>query len=98
MTMVPFFAKTGAHSFDIDAPAEKIAKTGFCSTASLILTTLTGLSLKISSLPTDLSDAAGISCDTGKPLSSSTFIITRPTMPVAPTTAVFIVLLFALII
>jgi hypothetical protein len=44
----------------------------------------------MTSLPTDFTEAAGINRVTGKFLSSSTFIIARPTIPVAPTTAIFI--------
>jgi hypothetical protein len=44
----------------------------------------------MTSLPTDFSEAAGSNCDKGKFLSSSTFIIVLPTIPVAPTTATFI--------
>jgi hypothetical protein len=58
----------------------------------MTLTTLTGFPLKTTSLPTDLSEAAGNNCDTGKFLSSNTFIIVLPTNPVAPITAVFILI------
>src|SRR5512136_138901 len=91
ITTVPFLANSGAHSFDVEAPAEKIAKTGFAFNASVTLTTLTAFPLNINSLPTERSEAAGISSDTGKFLSSRTLIIVRPTSPVAPTTAVFII-------
>ena len=90
ITTVPFLAKRGAISLDIDAPAENIANSGLASIASITLTTFTGFPLKIISLPTDFSDAAGNNCETGKFLSSSTFVIVLPTIPVAPTTAIFI--------
>ena len=40
--------------------------------------------------PIDFSEATGKNSVTGKFLSSSTFIITPPTSPVAPQTAIFI--------
>jgi hypothetical protein len=45
-------------------------------------------------LPADLADATGINSVMGKFRSSKTFNITVPTMPVAPTTAIFIFLAF----
>jgi hypothetical protein len=47
------------------------------------------LPAKIISLPTDLSEATGISSVTGNFLSDSTCNILVPTRPVAPTTATF---------
>jgi hypothetical protein len=41
-------------------------------------------------LPTDLAEATGISSVTGKLRSANTFSITSPTIPEAPTTAIFI--------
>ena len=42
-------------------------------------------------LPTDFSEATGINSETGKFRSSKSWSITSPTIPVAPTTAIFIV-------
>src|SRR5512139_3868777 len=58
MTTVPTWAKTGAHSLDTAAPAEKRAISGAASTASITLTTFTGFPLKVISLPVDRSEAA----------------------------------------
>src|SRR5690606_19165322 len=90
ITVVPTSAKRGAHSREVLPPAEKSAKSGFWRTASSRLTTSYSLSLKEIIFPTDLSEATGSSSVTGKFLSASTFNITWPTIPVAPTTAIFI--------
>ncbi|OPZ52801.1 MAG: hypothetical protein BWY89_01850 [Bacteroidetes bacterium ADurb.BinA012] len=94
ITVAPFSAKTGAHSFETDAPAENSTTSGADSTASITLTTFTGLPLNITSLPTERSDAAGKSLSTGNCLSSRTFSIILPTIPVTPTTATFISFVF----
>ena len=94
ITNVPAAANRGAYSFDTDAPAEKIATSGFMAMASVMLTILRGILLKNKSLPTDFSEATGmISVILSKGMyraSSSTLIITLPTRPVAPTIAIFI--------
>jgi hypothetical protein len=51
------------------------------------------LPLNVTCLPTDLSDATGINSVTGKLRSSSTLRISLPTKPVAPTTAIFMMIL-----
>jgi len=50
--------------------------------------------LKVKVLPTDLSEAAGINSLKGMWNSSKTFIISVPTNPVAPISAIFIQKLF----
>src|SRR5690606_2801168 len=89
-TVVPTSANFGAHSNDVSPPAENKATSGFISTAACKFTTLYFLSLKVTSLPTDFSDATGINSVTGKLRSAKTFSITSPTIPVAPTTATLI--------
>jgi hypothetical protein len=56
-----------------------------------MLTTLYAFPLKLTSLPTDLSEATGTISVTGKLRSANTCNILVPTKPVAPTTATFMV-------
>src|SRR5580698_416157 len=91
ITVIPAAANFGAHSNYVAPPAEKIAMAGFARMASVMLTTVHSLLLKSSFLPTDFSEATGISSVTGKFLSANTSSILVPTSPVAPTTATFIV-------
>src|SRR3954465_4584699 len=72
MTVMPASANFGAHSSDVLPPAEKIATAGLAAMASCILTTLYFFPLNSTSLPTDLSDATGISSSTGNFLSART--------------------------
>ena len=90
MTVVPTAANFGAHSSDVFPPAEKSAICGFIAIAVAIETILKVLLRNEISFPTERSDATGINSVTGKFLSSNTFNITCPTIPVAPTTATFI--------
>src|SRR6476620_10571089 len=90
MTVMPASANFGAHSNEVLPPAEKMATAGFAAIASVMLTTLYFFPLNSTSLPTDLSDATGINCVTGKFLSANTCNTLEPTNPVAPTTATFI--------
>src|SRR5688572_12998230 len=90
ITVIPAAANFGAHSREVLPPAEKIATAGFAAIASVILTTLNFLPLYSTSLPTDFSEATGISSVTGKFRSARTCNILVPTSPVAPTTATFI--------
>ena len=92
ITTVPTSANLGANSKEVPPPAEKIAISGLAAIASFMLTIVNSLSLNLIFLPTDLSDATGIKSVIGRFLSSKTFSITCPTIPVAPTTATFIVL------
>ena len=71
-------------------PAENKATPGLEAMASVALTTLYFFPLKLTSLPTDFSEATGINSVTGKFLSARTCNILVPTKPVAPTTATFI--------
>src|SRR6185437_687641 len=88
ITNIPAAANLGAHSNEVLPPAENIAIAGFISSRVCIATTLYSLPLKLTGLPTDFSEATGISSVTGKFLSSSTLSISPPTKPVAPTTAI----------
>src|SRR5690606_15786751 len=92
MTVVPASANFGAHSRDVPPPAEKMAISGRAATASAKLIILYLFPLYTISFPTDLSEATGINSDIGKFLSAKTFSITSPTIPVAPTTATFILI------
>src|ERR1700722_7147848 len=91
ITVMPAAANFGAHSREVPPPAEKIAIPGFARIASVALTTDHSLFLNRSFLPTDFSEATGISSVTGNFLSANTSSILVPTSPVAPTTATFIV-------
>src|SRR6185503_5334026 len=59
MTVMPASAKRGAHSREVDPPAEKRARAGFALMASCMPITLYFFPLKFISFPTDLSDATG---------------------------------------
>ena len=90
ITVMPAAANFGAHSSEVPPPAEKMAIAGFLLMASVALTTDHSLFKKKTFLPTDFSEATGISSVTGKFLSANTSSILVPTSPVAPTTATFI--------
>ena len=94
ITVVPAAANLGAHCKDVSPPAENRAISAFMSTAVCMPTTLYFLPLNSISLPTDRSEATGINSVIGKFRSAKTCNITSPTMPVAPTTAIFIYLRF----
>jgi hypothetical protein len=72
--------------------AEKIAILISISIAASSSTTVYFLPEKTILLPADLADATGINSVTGKFLSAKTCNITFPTIPVAPTTATFIII------
>jgi hypothetical protein len=63
--VVPIFLNLGAHSFEIDAPAENRAIFGFSLTDSSKETILISLFLYFINFPKDLSEATGISSDIG---------------------------------
>ncbi len=94
ITVIPAAANLGAHSSDMVPPAEKMATSGCIAIAVSATTTVHCLPWKSIILPADFSDATGISSVIGKFRSVSTFIISPPTNPVAPTTATFISLSF----
>ena len=94
MTTVPASANLGAHSKEVDPPAENKATWGCMETAVSNPTTSYELVPQTTFLPIDLSEATGISSVKGKFLSYRTLSITSPTIPVAPTTAIFIVNFF----
>ena len=91
ITVIPASANFGAHSKEVSPPAEKIAISAFISIAVCMPTTLNFLPLNSISLPIDFSEATGIIAVTGNFLSAKTFNITAPTIPVAPTIAIFII-------
>src|SRR4051812_11333095 len=93
ITVVPAAANNGACAVDVLPPAENKAISGFCLIASSTEITLYCLPLKVISLPTLFSDATNNNSVTGKLRSSRTCNILVPTKPVAPTTAIFILLL-----
>jgi hypothetical protein len=74
-------------------PAEKRARAGFMAIAVAADTTGYSFPLNVTVIPTDFSEATGISSVTGKFRSSSILIMVLPTKPVAPTTATFMVFL-----
>src|SRR5262245_60757177 len=69
ITVMPASANLGAHSSEVEPPAENMATAGLALMASCILITLYLLPLNSISLPTDLSDATGNNSVTGKFLS-----------------------------
>src|SRR5680860_262299 len=93
-TVVPFSANFGAHSREVSPPAENRARSGFKLTASSKPITLYDLFLKEISVPIDFSEATGYNSVIGKLRSSRTFNIILPTIPVAPTTATFILIAY----
>ena len=90
ITVVPASTKRGAYCREASAPAEKMAYCGFAAMASSTLTTRSRRPANSISFPTDRSDAAAITSSSPYPCSASTASISRPTSPVAPTTAIFI--------
>src|SRR3954469_4818054 len=93
ITVMPASANLGAHSSDVLPPAENKATAGFAAMASVMLCTLYFFPLNSICLPTERSEATGISSSTGKFRSANTCNILVPTRPVAPTTATFILCL-----
>ena len=91
---MPTWVNLGAQSKEVSPPAENIAMTGLAFMASSIAIILSALFLKKSCLPTDFFEATSSSSVTGKLRYSRSVSITEPTMPVAPITAIFIVLFF----
>ena len=89
ITVHPASAKRGAHSSEVPPPALNSAISGRAATASSISITGTCFPRKCTVAPTLRALATGSSSRTGKPRSSSTFSMTPPTSPVAPTTATF---------
>ena len=89
---MPTSANFGAHSTEVSPPAENSAISGFIFKASAKVTMVYSFPLYDNFFPADLSDATGINSVIGKLRSSNTFNITVPTIPVAPTTAIFIAL------
>ena len=83
-TIAPASAKRGAHSPDVEPPAEKIARS-----KPWIVSSVSGwtISPPSSSRPAERSEANGTTSRAGKPRSRSSCSITPPTWPVAPTTA-----------
>ena len=90
MTVVPAATKRGAYSREAAAPAEKMAYCGRAAMASSTLTTVSWRPANSTVFPTDLGEAAAMTSSCPKPRSASTVSISRPTSPVAPTTAIFI--------
>jgi N-glycosylase/DNA lyase len=87
-TMQPFEAAIGAKILLLDAPAENNAISNPLSKeVSVNSSTITVLPLNCISLPFDLAEAKTAISSIGKSLSSSTFNMVLPTIPVAPTTA-----------
>ena len=89
-TVMPASANLGAHSKEVEPPAENSAKSGFISIAVCMVTTVYSFPLNSIFLPAERSEATGINSVTGKFLSVKTFNISPPTKPVEPTTATFI--------
>ena len=91
-TVMPASANFGAHSKEVEPPAENKAKSGFFSIAVCGVTTVYSFPLKLNFLPAERSEATGINSVTGKFLYVRTFNISLPTKPVEPPTATFILI------
>src|SRR5688572_18122423 len=87
MTTQPCAPILGDHSLEILPPADmrQISVSEKSKVSSAL--TLSVLSPKDTSVPCDRRDASATTSLTGKPRSSSIVSISRPTLPVAPTTA-----------
>ena len=83
-TTQPASTNRGAHSPEVVAPAEKIARS-----KPWIVSSVSGWTVPkpSSSLPAERADAKGTISEAGKPRSRSLASMTVPTAPVAPTTA-----------
>ena len=82
-TTAPASTNRGAHSPDVVAPAEKIARS-----KPWIVSSVSGWTIApSSSRPAERADANGTISEAGKLRSRSFARITVPTAPVAPTTA-----------
>ena len=86
-TCQPFSTNSGIQVFETAPPAEKRAMPG--SVFSACSRVVTGIALPRNNtvLPAERSEAAGMSCFTGKFLSSSRRTMVLPTSPVAPATS-----------
>lgn len=83
-TTAPASANFGAHSPEVDPPAEKIA-----TSKPWIVSSVSGCTVRppSSTLPAERAEANGTISRAGKPRSLSSCSMTVPTCPVAPTTA-----------
>ena len=91
---MPAFANSGAHSKEVLPPAEKIAILGAISTACLRLIIVYVLFKKLIFFPTEFSEATRYSSSKYNFRSLITSSTTPPTIPVAPTKAIFIQSIF----
>ena len=91
ITTVPIAVNFGAHLIEVSPPAEKRAISGDIFSASSKVTTVMFFPSNAICFPADRSDATGINSVKGNFRSAKTFNITSPTIPVAPTTAIFII-------
>jgi hypothetical protein len=84
ITVAPAAANRGAHSPEVEPPAENraMSKPRIVSSSSPCTTEPSS-----SSFPAERSEANGTISRAGKPRSRSSFSISAPTWPVAPTTA-----------
>ncbi len=88
MTMQPWLAARGAWTAEIDAPGlNSPMSQPVKSNLSRFWTVRTFFSPKETSLPVERPDATAATSDMGKLRSDRVFSISRPTAPVAPTTA-----------
>src|SRR3546814_8750666 len=88
MTTAPFFAALGEYSADTLAPGEENTSSVPLKSKVARFCTFTSSAPKEISLPTERSEASAAMSSTGNARSASVFIISRPTAPVAPTTAI----------
>src|SRR5690606_10901398 len=72
ITVVPAAANFGAHSNEVEPPAENKAISGDFESASSIPQTGYSLFLNTIGFPTELTEATGINSETGKFLSAKT--------------------------
>jgi len=87
MTMQPWTPIRGAHSLETPEPADIRQKSTPRKSNVSRSRHLSVFSPKETSVPIERREASANTSSAGKRRSLSTFIISRPTLPVAPTTA-----------
>ena len=87
ITTQPAAAATGPHFRETSLPAENKAISAWEKSNLSSALTFRGLSPKNASLPTERVEARATTSSAGKVRSCRIFSISRPTFPVAPTTA-----------
>ncbi len=87
ITVAPRFAASGASAFDVSPPALNSAMSTPSNASGVASSTSISRSPTVTRRPADRSDASRRRAVIGNCFSSRTWVIVRPTAPVAPTTA-----------